>query len=182
MSETPLEPVDDFLSHPPRLPAEPARQESLFQATATLLPRRRKARWPIAMAAAAGIVLALVSAYFAFLHRPPFVPEPKNDLVQKKDEPPPIAPKPEVPGPLLVQAPIHPHDLESKAFDADDDPERVRLYFEAGDLYLVRFEDVQSALRCYQQAIYFCDARDLEFDPNDNWLVMALKRDHRKER
>ena len=49
-------------------------------------------------------------------------------------------------------------------------------------MYLERFDDMQSALRCYRQAIHYCDARDLEINPKDNWLVMALKRDQRKEK
>jgi hypothetical protein len=77
--------------------------------------------------------------------------------------------------------PADPRQLEWSAFDAADDQERARLYFLAGDLYLDQHNDRESALRCYHQAINYSDARKLEITPTDNWLVMALKRDHRKE-
>ena len=41
--------------------------------------------------------------------------------------------------------------------------------------------NIDAALRCYGQALSYCEARELEFDPNDNWLIMALKNDRRKE-
>ena len=80
-----------------------------------------------------------------------------------------------------LQLAAHSRELEWKAFDAKNDQERVRLYLRAGDVYLATDQDIESALRCYSQALSYCDARELEFDPSDNWLVMALKSDRRKE-
>jgi hypothetical protein len=181
MSERPLpKPLDDFLQHAPSLPADAARQEALFQETCALLPRKRRARWPIAVAAAAVIALVLVSAYFVF-RRDAVVPQPQNDFVKQKNDPLPVKPpEQEKPEPKIVQ--VTAHALEWNAFDAEDDRERVRLYFQAGDLYLDRHQDYEAALRCYHQALHYCEASELEFAPDDNWLVLALKRDHRKEK
>ncbi len=178
MNELPLpEPLDDFLNRPPSLASDAATRESIFQKSARQLPPRRAERWPLLLSCAATFMLALLSAYYLY-HR---FPEPKNDIVEIKKAPD-DAPKPPAPPPILVKAPPHPRDLEWSAFDAEDDPARVSLYFQAGDMYLERFDDMQSALRCYRQAIHYCDARDLEINPKDNWLVMALKRDQRKEK
>jgi len=174
MNESPLPgPLEEFLNHPPNLPLDAARRALILQQTSSELPKRRPSRWPIALAVAAAIAFV-----FVYFFKP--APEIKNDFVEKKSVTPDEKPNPRKE--VLVEAPTHPRDLEWRAFDAADDPVRVKLYFQAGDLYLDRLDDVQSALRCYQQAIYFCEASDLEINPNDNWLVMALKRDHRKEK
>jgi len=160
---------------------EAARKNALGQKTAALLPRHSKARWPVALAVAAGVALALVSAYYVL--RAMQIPERDKDLVEQKQDAPLAKPNPPLePKRELAKTPTEPSDLEWNAFDASDDQERVRLYFQAGDLYLDRHNDIQAALRCYHQAIHYCDARALEFDPNDHWLVMALKRDQRKEK
>ena len=187
MNESPLpEPLDNFLEHPPGMPQDADVRESILRMTANRLPTRGWPRWPIALVGAAMIAFVLFSVSIFFLRLLQVVPAPEANfdfveekvLVPNRPKPPP-APAPEV---ILVKAPAHPRELEWRAFDAEEDATRVRLYFQAGDLYLDRFEDVQSALRCYQQAIYFCEADELEINPNDNWLVMALKRDHRKEK
>jgi hypothetical protein len=84
--------------------------------------------------------------------------------------------------PAPMPTPPQPRELEWTAFDAESDQQRVKLYFQAGDLYLTDHNDIDSALRCYRQALHYCDVQNVEFDPNDNWLVMALKRDYRKEK
>jgi hypothetical protein len=176
MSEIP-DPLDDFLQHPPTLPADAALQQTLAQRTAAMLPRARRRRWPMMAAVAASVALVLASAYFVL--RSVNIDEPvKKDLVENKSEPPP---KEETPKPPVVAKAIEPRELEWTAFDAADDAERVRLYFQAGNLYLDKHADYESAVRCYAQAIHYSEPRDLEFNPDDNWLVMALKRDHRKE-
>jgi hypothetical protein len=100
-------------------------------------------------------------------------------------DPPIVAPKHD-PTPQEAQQPVslaraHPRELEWNAFDVEDDHMRGRLYLQAGNRYLDELQDVESALRCYQQAFHYCEARDLELDANDNWLVESLKRNRRKE-
>jgi hypothetical protein len=178
------DPLEDFLQHPPSLPADAVLRESLAERTASMLPKPRRRRWPTAAAIAASIVLATVSAYFGF-RAEKIKPLPPKDIVHHKDEPRPEEkpkPPPEETKPPVVSKPVDPRDLEWTAFDAPDDPERVRLYFQAGDLYLDKHQDYESAVRCYSQAIHYSEPQDLEFNPDENWLVMALKRDHRKEK
>jgi hypothetical protein len=184
MSEAPLpEPLESFLEHPPGLPQDGDVRESILRMTSNRLPSTRWPHWPIALIGVAAMMAFVMLAGSYFLLRlgrvaPPAIP----DIVENKvvtPRPPKQPPPPEV---IQVKAPPHPRELEWKAFDAAEDRARVRLYFQAGDLYLDRFDDVQSALRCYQQAIHFSGAEELEINPRDNWLVMALKRDHRKEK
>jgi hypothetical protein len=182
MNEPLPEPLEDFLNHPPSVAQDRAARESILQKTSRQLQQSRRPRWPMALAGAAAIALAFGSAYYVYVLRSMPAPELLPRLAKEKPQPPddtPVVPLEREP--ILVKS-THPRELEWRAFDSEDESMRVRLYFQAGDQYLDRFEDVQSALRCYQQAIFFCDESDLEIDPNDNWLVMALKRDQRKEK
>src|SRR5262249_51373641 len=136
---------------------------------------------------AASIIVTIVTAYFA-IRSGLVAPRPRIDLVDRvvtppppKDEPKP-QPAPEEPTPPAAAATVNPLDLEWTAFDTADDQHTVSLYFRAGDLYLEKQNDYESALRCYSQALHYCQAPQLELNPNDNWLVMALKRDYRKEK
>ena len=184
MNEPPLpESLDKYLQAPPRLPVEADAQSALLQRTIAMLPRRRGwRRWPIVAGIAASIALALITAYRIYLGEQVEL-APKQNLVERK--PAPLPEKPAEPEeeskPPVAKRPMNALDLEWAAFDAPEDSDRVRLYFQAGDLYLERHKDYESALRCYAQAFHYCATRELEFNPNDNWLVMALKRDHRKE-
>jgi hypothetical protein len=189
MSDNPLpEPLENFLEAPPSLPVGAAMQDLLLEKTAALLP---KPRWwrrrPVVAGIAASILVAIVSAYFAW-RLGNVEPLPKNDVVERGNERLPLKetpkpqPSPEEQKPPAALVQVNPVELEWTAFDAADDQQRVRLYFQAGDLYLEKQNDYDSALRCYSQALHYCEARELDFNPNDNWLVMALKRDHRKEK
>lgn len=180
------DPLDEFLDHPPSLPVSANEREATFAATRAHLPIRASRRWPLLAAVAAAVVLLIVSYWLARLAQ--FAPDRKGDFVEQKKAPnqekpaPPPPDEPEQPRTKLVHAPMSPRELEWKAFDAEDDQERVRLYFRAGDLFLAANNDIDSALRCYQQALFHSGAEDMQINPNDNWLVMALKRDHRKEK
>jgi len=127
--------------------------------------------------------MMLASAYFVarsfkaeIPDQKPFVERKIEPLAKEEPKPPIDEPKP----PIVAKA-VQPRELEWTAFDAADDAERARLYYQAGDLYLEKHADYESAVRCYAQAIHYSEPHNLEFTPNDNWLVMALKRDHRKE-
>jgi hypothetical protein len=95
--------------------------------------------------------------------------------------PPAPLPGPAQGSPARARAAKTPLEQEWAAFDAGP-RQRARLYIKTGDRYLNECQDVESALRCYRQALLLCEARDLAFDPNDNWLLMALKQDRRKEK
>ena len=178
MSESPFpDALEDFLQHPPCAPLDANGREELAQRTTALLPRSARRRWPVIAAVAASIGIAIVSGYVGYLVGNA---QPRQEIVERPIDP---APKktPDEPKPAVALVSADPRALEWSAFDAADDQERVRLYFQAGDLYLDKHHDHESALRCYHQAIHYSSARELEITPSDNWLVMALKRDHRKE-
>jgi hypothetical protein len=189
MSDNPLpEPLENFLQAPPSLAPEPAIRDSLLKQSAAMLRQPRGWRHRLVGAGiAASILVAIAFAYFAV--RLGNVGEsPKKDLVERGNERPPLKetpkpqPPPEEPKPPAAVVQVNPVELEWTAFDAADDQQRVSLYFQAGDLYLEKQNDYESAVRCYSQALDYCKAHELAFNPNDNWLVMALKRDHRKEK
>jgi hypothetical protein len=182
MNDCPLpQPLDDFLQQPASLPANSERKEALFQQTAQMLRQPRWKRSTLPLAVAAGIVFALLFSYFMFRGEILGPDAANNGQTERKSDPQSDRQKP-LPAPeVQVQLPAQPRELEWSAFDTEDDKQRVRLYFQAGDLYLAAQSDIDSALRCYSQALSYCDARELEFDPTDNWLVMALKNDRRKE-
>jgi hypothetical protein len=173
------DPLDEFLQHPPELPANLDHKESLFRRTAQTLPRPR--RLPLlSLSLAAGILLGVLLSYALFHGAGPRPPEPDH---ARRDTGTPRSPEKQAAQPqrpTALDSP-QPGELEWRAFDATTDQERRRLYYQAGDLYLAVSHDVEAALRCYEQALTYSNTRELEFDPNDNWLVMALKTDRRKD-
>lgn len=62
--------------------------------------------------------------------------------------------------------------------------DRAKLYRRAGDRYLeLDPNDIESALRCYSEMFRATGYDPMEpVQPNDNWLLVALKEDKRKER
>jgi hypothetical protein len=78
-----------------------------------------------------------------------------------------------------VAADMGPLDLEWQAFDSQTN--RAEAYFLAGNKYLEANNDLESALRCYRQALDACTELQLEITADDNWLVASLKNARRKE-
>lgn len=178
MSEAPLpDPLEDFLQHPPALPADIRLREKLAERTAALLPRPKLRRWAIPAGIAASVLLALASGFVGYRLGKT---EPAADFCGGVIEDSPVPRKEKDPDPPSATPP-GPRELEWSAFDADNDRQRARLYFQAGDLYLTQASDAESALRCYQQALRYSNDQELAIADTDNWLVMALKRDHQKE-
>ncbi|HEY7327141.1 MAG TPA: hypothetical protein VH592_05865 [Gemmataceae bacterium] len=66
------------------------------------------------------------------------------------------------------------------AFDSEN--RRSELYFQAGDQYIKDQNDLQSALRCYTNALDNGTEQDLTISSDDNWLLMAIKDARQKER
>jgi hypothetical protein len=71
-------------------------------------------------------------------------------------------------------------DAEWVAFDSTD--HRSELYRQAGDRYIKDESDLQSALRCYSNALDNGSEQDLAISPDDNWLLMAIKDARQKEK
>ena len=102
----------------------------------------------------------------------------------RRDRPPEMPPVAVVPRPLperdaTAAAEVRPVALEWQAFDSTTN--RAAAYFLAGNKYLEASEDVESALRCYAQALDACTPDELDIAPDDNWLVVSLKNARRKE-
>lgn len=68
-------------------------------------------------------------------------------------------------------------ETEWQAFDSKE--KRAVLYFQAGSLYR-SVGDLESALRCYRQALDACTPEELEVRPGDDWLVANLKEARRQ--
>jgi hypothetical protein len=71
-------------------------------------------------------------------------------------------------------------EREWLAFDSEN--HRSELYRRAGDRYIKDENDLQSALRCYSNALDSGTEQDLAISPDDNWLLMAIKDARQKEK
>jgi hypothetical protein len=71
-------------------------------------------------------------------------------------------------------------DAEWVAFDSED--HRSELYRQAGDRYIKDENDLQSALRCYGNALDDGSEQDLTISSDDNWLLMAIKDARQREK
>lgn len=184
MSEAPLPgPLDDFLGHPPADNAAAAFRRDLLRQTTALVRRRRWQRRLIVAAAVAAAVLLVIGAIWRLVPAGPEAVDGPQPQAAQKLEPPAPAPPVEKPRVPEVSHPALPSALalEWKAFDAPR-PQRAALYQQAGDRYVEEEQDVASALRCYGQAVQTAQAGELQIDPDDNWLVMALKFDEIERR
>ncbi len=160
----------DFLDTEPA--AAPALREILWQETARLLRRKLWRRRLQTAAALAACVLLGMSLMWLLQPRP--TPEIIVQRIQS-----PLTPNPKEPEEPLPAARETAVALEWRAFDSADDS--AALYFRAGQRYLDDHGDMRSALRCYRLA-FEADPQLVETtNPNDNWLVIALKNARRKE-
>lgn len=177
MNDAPLpDPLEDFLQSPPT-PDEPAGLRAALRRQTTRHVRRRRLarRLTVAGSLAAAVLLAALVGWLAWPTPTPEAPPPERPLAVRPEPPPappPPAAEPELP-PAVAK--------EWQAFDAPPSAEKVTLLREAGDLYLEEQRDFASAVRCYRQALDAADGDALAIDPNDNWLVMALKLDRQME-
>jgi hypothetical protein len=136
---------------------------------------RRRAWQVIAIGAAQGVVAAAVAwllASGALTWQQQTTP-PENLAVRNAVAPVDVPAPENDPAPSAVA-------LEWKAFDAPAD-QQAELYFKAGQRYFEDHQDFGSALRCYRQAFDAGSEKLLAVSPSDNWLVMAIKIDCRKE-
>jgi hypothetical protein len=178
MNDAPLPPpLDDFLHAPPPAAASDALRRDLRDRTTRLVRRRRAVRrLAVAWLAAASVIATLVGWSLWWPTPEPerqvVIVETSNSMNVAPEPPAPPAPTPEPMPPALAK--------EWQAFDTRG-PERVQLLLEAGDRYIADHHDLASAVRCYRQALDAAPDHVLEINPNDNWLVMAMKLDRQKE-
>lgn len=143
----------------------------LREQTSGLVRRRRVAR-RLAIAGSLAASLLAIATVVYLIDR--FRDQPTPDLPPVAEAPKPVEPKVEV-APEVVS----PVALEWRAFDSQSD--RAAAYILAGNKYLEASQDMESALRCYAQALDACNAEQLDIAPDDNWLVVSLKNARRKE-
>jgi hypothetical protein len=187
MSDAPLPgPLDEFLTNPPVRPEPVELRRALLQRTSLLVRRRRLVRRLVAAASVAAAILVIaLTIWTAFFGRPEPEHKERPFVEQRKEIPmPPPTPRDDenhpdkqAPEPALPRAVA----MEWKAFDAPA-AEKAALYVQAGDRYVEDSQDLASALRCYGQAVKTAPAEALTIDPDDNWLVMALKMDQIERR
>jgi hypothetical protein len=170
---TPIDPLQDLLAPGAMIPS--ARRQALRERTARLVRRKRWQR-RLRLAAAALLLYAAGAGTWAWLRPTPPAPEP---------EVAPIVDANPVPAP--AKATTAPLALEWQAFDAAaaDKPtaaDKAAALVQAGKKYLHDNDDPGAALRCYRHALAGADADLLQVSPDDDWLIMALKMEKRKER
>ena len=190
MNEPLPEPLEDFLTAPPTPRHSPELRAALLDATTRVVRRRRAVRRVAMVGSLAAAVLMALAAWALW---PPGEPERvvvfdgnsgamKVELRPPEVEVPPAKEKEPPAPPAVAEAPALPPALakEWQAFDAPKE-RKAALLLEAGDRYVDEHQDFASALRCYRHALAVGGDAALEITPNDNWLVMALKNDRRKE-
>jgi hypothetical protein len=171
--------LDDLLQPPLR--EAPANVRGVLRDRTARVVRwrryRRRALQLIIAAAAQGAIAAAMVAWLVgagaltWKEQTPLPPEPP---VVQNQEKPRNDPAPLPDSELTAIA------LEWKAFDATPE-EQATLYFQAAQRYFDNHQDFASALRCYRQAFVAGPKDWLTVSPSDNWLVMAIKLDCRKE-
>jgi hypothetical protein len=171
---------DDFLDdllQPPSLEAsakDAARRADLRARTTGVVRWRRYRRRAFQVALAAIFQGVIATAMVACLFASGMITwrQPSQTVATETREAPPVdAPAMEAPSAVA---------LEWQAFDAPAD-QQADLYFQAGQRYFSDHQDFDSALRCYRQAFASAPKERLAVSPSDNWLVMAIKLDCRKE-
>jgi hypothetical protein len=171
MSDTPArEPWADFLDNPPASQPDAAFQRRLLEQSRRLLRRRVWLKRAVFAAALAACFLAgiVTSGWLQSVAAPPTVVIVTNrrTLPSSRDE--------------EAVAGLSALVLENRAFDSERP--RPELYRLAGDRYLAESGDLQSALLCYRRALDESSDRDLQIQPEDNWLLIALKESRQKEK
>jgi hypothetical protein len=176
MTESP-DPLDALLSQPAIPEVHALRARLRFETSEVVRRRRPFLRLARVAAAAACLLICLLALRgLIVILTPDPTPQSQKQLSLNWHGPP-------LPPPVKESAPAPPPSpvaLEWAAFDSPPAEQSAR-YLEAGDQYAEESQDYAAALRCYRQAIASGDPAATEFDPDDNWLVMALKRDQRKE-
>ncbi len=163
------DPLENML-HPPSPPESEALRQTVYLRTRRVLRRRRFVRQ---CAYAAGLLLSFAAGLLVMrvTTRPATVPDLSARSASKGEVQP--SDKPPTPPDESALA------REWRAFDSDD--RRGELYRQAGDSYMEKEYDPQSALRCYTNALDHGTKQDLTISADDNWLLMAIKDARQKE-
>jgi hypothetical protein len=137
------------------------RQEVLARTTRVLHRRRWVAHLRRLACLAACYVAGLLTMY-------DFRPEP--------------SPSPPQPTGAPTSPPSGPASALALEWQAIDHPEQAGpVYQAAGDRYLAEDADPGAAARCYGSALSAGASESLTIEPNDSWLMMAIKDARQKE-
>jgi hypothetical protein len=163
------DPLDELLAPPSAVPDEALRRTVLRRTTRVLRRRRRLRTLALAAALAAVYLAGVGTARRTAAPAPTPAPE---DVARQREETPP-------PGPDARPAPSSAVTAEWHAFDSND--RASPLYRQAGDRYLRENGDLESAVRCYRNALDTGDEASLSPAPEDNFLLLAIKDARMKE-
>jgi hypothetical protein len=164
---------DDFLDRDFSCDPREALKNALLHKTTLIIRRRRRLhRAGTAALAAACYLLGAVTMWYAIPRAPANNDTPSTAVVIADNS---------KPAPPVEAPPERPELVELRALTAAP-AERALQLRKAGDLYLSQANDYASALRCY--TAFFNAAGDdaLEFSPDDNWLVIAIKNTRSRDR
>jgi hypothetical protein len=162
------DPIDSMLRPPSPAENEPLRQAVYTQTQRVLHRRRRLRQFAYAASLLLSFAAGALATWTALPARSASKDEPLTAPVVSKETP--AAENDMAKSPAL--------DDEWIAFDSTE--RRGELYRQAGDHYKDE-NDLQSALRCYGNALDNGTEQDLKISPNDNWLLMAIKNARQKE-
>jgi hypothetical protein len=165
------DPVDELLSTAFAPGDTLELRQAILAQTGPLVRRRlwqRQALWALALAGC--FVAGILTAWEL---------RPAQPSVEASDEVAAV-----VPAPRGEEAPAAGEDMTAVAMEwlALENPERqdrTSLYRRAGDQYLSETQDLDSARRCYAQALD--DGANLEVTNDDSWLLMAIKLARKQE-
>jgi hypothetical protein len=168
---------EEFLNLRIRTVPDAALQQRLRGETTRVLRRRRRAKQ-------VGYGAALVLCYAAGLATmrlwipklPVAVP---LEIVESAPVPAAVQVVASVP---LENDPDVPAVVIERVAAAAHADRRAQLYHRAGDRYLENDNDLSSALRCYSLALDYTTESDLAIMPDDNWLLMNLKKARQEEK
>jgi hypothetical protein len=169
------DPLEEMLRPTSHEESYTALRQELLGRTLALVPSHRSRRM---LAVAASLAACFLLGMLAMGLLRVFGAAREAPAVADGEPPPKALPPPAAP-PKRVSNPSTALTKEWEAFDSKD--RRVERFVRAGNQYLQEQEDIGSALRCYRQAVAAAAPADLVVQPEDNWLVMALKTARRKE-
>jgi hypothetical protein len=167
------DPIEEMLR-----PSSPADNQTLHQAvyaqTRRVLHRRRRLR-QVAYAASLLLSFAVGAGFMRMTTR--------TDSGEREAVSPQVTRTDQ--GPDATRSPgPSPDDsaLASEWIAFDSENHRSEFYRQAGDRYIKDENDLQSALRCYGNALDSGTEQELAISPDDNWLLMAIKDARQKEK
>jgi len=161
------DPMDQYLAVIPVAPSSAELKEQILAKTIRVIRQRR---WSRRLAVAAAMAACYAAGVLTMWSAPRHADVPTTSPIA--DAPRPLSqPEPSRSTPTLSPVQLEWQAIDQRHGGAD-------LYREAGDRYLNEAQDVESALRCYRNALARGGKEALAISPDDSWLLVALKSAH----